>query len=77
MKYTKRDRTEISAEILRAAKNGILKTHLVYKCNLNFDVIKVYLNRLIGGGLLQHDGRHYYTTNVGTDFISHADALRF
>ena len=72
----KRDRTEISAEILRVAKDGALKTQLVYRCNLNFRIVKTYIDRLIGSGLLHHDGRHYFTTECGDDFIFHADALR-
>lgn len=71
----KRDRTEISADILRVAKDGALKTHIVYKANLNFSIVKRYLSRLIGTGLLEKIDDHYFTTPQGREFIYHADTL--
>ncbi len=48
----RRNKLDISAELLYVAKNGARKTHLVYKANLNFVLIKKYLAKLTENGLL-------------------------
>ena len=72
----RRDRTEILADLLRVAQSGALKTQLVYRCNLNFRIIKRYLQTLQDRDLLRKQGNHYYTTERGSEYIVHADALR-
>ena len=60
---------EISSDILRVARGGALKSHLVYKANLNFEVIQRYLGHLIKGGLIENSGRIFRTTEKGVEFI--------
>ncbi len=72
----RRDRTEISADLLKISETGARKTQLVYRGNLNFHIIKKYLRILIDRGLLLKEGDRYYTTEKGRDFVFHADALR-
>ncbi|MCW4040749.1 MAG: winged helix-turn-helix domain-containing protein, partial [Candidatus Bathyarchaeota archaeon] len=42
----RRDKIEIFADILKVAKNGAKKTHIVYKANLNFSTLKNHIKRL-------------------------------
>ena len=66
----RRNYLDIYADILRAARNGAKKTHIVYKANLNFNIVKKYLKRLIDNGLLQDsDGGYYITTWKGIHFL--------
>ncbi|EMR73165.1 hypothetical protein MCGE09_00002, partial [Thaumarchaeota archaeon SCGC AB-539-E09] len=37
---------------LKVAQTGAKKTQIVYQANLNFKIVKKYLNRLIDKGLL-------------------------
>ena len=66
----------ISADILKVARKGAKKTHIIYKANLNFLVVKKYLK------LLQHtklltltENRIYRTTEKGVEYINHFDSL--
>jgi predicted transcriptional regulator len=52
-------------DILKVAKKGAIKTHIVYKTNLNFEIIKKYLKILIDLEMLRYEGRKYYTTEKG------------
>ena len=66
----RRDKIEIFADILKAAKNGAKKTHIVYKANLNFSTLKNHIKRLKEKGLLiQTDGGYYLTTQKGDIFL--------
>lgn len=72
----KRGHLEIARDILEVAKSGARPTALVYKSNLNFNVIKRYLRELEDAGLIvvdviQHgiESRLYTTTEKGLDFI--------
>jgi len=66
----RRDKIEILADILKAAKNGAKKTHIVYKANLNFSTLKNHIKTLKEKGLLiQTDGGFYLTTQKGDKFL--------
>ena len=69
VKKMRRNNLDISAEILQVAQEGAKKTHIVYKANLNFLIVKKYLNNLIEEGLLSKNDTRYYTTDKGRDFI--------
>ena len=66
----RRSSYEISSDILRVARNGALKSHLVYRANLNFEVINRYLRSLKRDGLIENSGRIFRTTEKGVGFIS-------
>lgn len=74
-KPIKRDRTEVTADILRVCSTGATKTEIVYLANLNFKVLKIYLARLLSADLLKPDGKRYYTTGAGEEFIYHAERV--
>jgi len=68
----RRDRLEITAEILRIAKKGVKKTHLVYRANLNHALLEEYLEKLEQQGLIAKNvdpGRRIKTTERGIQFV--------
>jgi len=66
----RRDKIDIIADILKVTLHGAKKTHIVYKANLNFTIIKKYIIRLEEHGLLMKiDGGHYMTTQKGSQFL--------
>jgi predicted transcriptional regulator len=73
----KRDSVGISADILRLAQDGAIKTRIVYGANLNFKIVEGYLSRLMSLGLLENkDGRRMYrTTEKGLAFINRYEEL--
>ncbi len=68
--HVNRNRLEIYDAMLRVAKvnAGARKSHLVYKANLNFEIIKGYLRELLNKGLLRQTGSFYKTTEKGQDY---------
>lgn len=77
LKPMKRDRTAVTADVLRVCSTGATKTEIVYQSNINFRILKTYLARLIPAGLLKQDedGKHYFTTGAGEEFIYHAEKV--
>ena len=71
-----RNNIDITAELLYVAKNGARKTHLVYKANLNFMLIKKYLVRLTENGLLESVDERFYTTDKGTRFLDQYEIMK-
>jgi predicted transcriptional regulator len=73
----KRNNLDISAEILNVATCGVKKTKLVYQANLNFKLIKKYLNSLMERGFIEESKGLYYTTNEGIEFLDKYNELNF
>ncbi len=71
-----RNNIDITADLLYVAKNGARKTHLVYKANLNFMLIKKYLARLTENGLLESVNERFYTTDKGTRFLDQYEIMK-
>jgi predicted transcriptional regulator len=73
----KRSHMEISIDILRVALEGVKKSHIVYKANLNFKIVNGFLDSLLGSGLLIGPTRDriYQTTPKGIDFIECFEGL--
>jgi len=70
--YLRRGRFEIIGEILSLAKDGARKTTIVYRANLNFNVVNRYLQLLVQEGLISPaDGsaRKLKTTEKGLEFL--------
>jgi len=75
----KRSDMEISADILKVTLNGALKSHIVYKANINFQLGKKYLDRLTNSGLIVdsvNGSRVYLTTDKGMEYIKHFEDLK-
>lgn len=76
MKNTKRrNDLDICYDILRVAQGGAKKTRIVYLANLNFKIVKGYLERLIGSELLRQEGRIYYATPEGVTYLTKFENL--
>ncbi len=66
----RRSSADICADILSVALNGAKKSHIVYKANLNFRIVKGYINTLMSGGLLTtEEDERYYSTEKGVEFL--------
>jgi predicted transcriptional regulator len=69
----RRDRLFIIAEILDIAKDGALKTQIMYKANLSFAQLNTYLKLLLNTQLLQktkNEGKTIYrTTKKGLEYM--------
>ena len=70
----KRNNLDIEADILEVARQGTIKTHLVYGANLNFNIVKKYIERLLTKGCLRQEGPLYYTTEKGFEYMNLIDA---
>ncbi|MBW1822462.1 MAG: transcriptional regulator [Deltaproteobacteria bacterium] len=73
----RRNDLDICADILQVARTGAKKTQIVYQANLNFKIVKGYLQRLIANGMLDpnQEKRLFVTTSVGVEFIEQYRAL--
>jgi predicted transcriptional regulator len=66
----RRTSIDVSVDILEAALYGANKTHIVYRSNLNFAIVRSYLDNLLKTGLLTiNDDEKYLTTKKGTKLI--------
>jgi len=78
MVRVRRSRAEVIVNMLNEALNGVNKTRLMYKCNLNFDRFNRYLQELLDTGLIERvDGQAnnqavplYRTTEKGRELLS-------
>lgn len=60
---------DIIAAILRVARKPALKTHILYKCNLSFNQLKIYLDALKHFDLLMEKDGKYETTQRGVQYL--------
>jgi predicted transcriptional regulator len=65
----RRARHDIILEILKAAKNGVKKTKIMYKANLGFDQLKQYLNALKKENFITEESDIWKTTEKGLHAI--------
>lgn len=79
----RRDRHDIVAEILKTARGGKIKTHIMYKAKLSYSQINEYLNLLLEKGFLENMTimrkrqivTMYKTTKRGIEFLDHLEFL--
>ena len=64
----RRNNLDIYADIVKVTNGGAKKTQIVYKCNLNFKIIKKYLAILIEKEFVEHKGKLYFSTAKGKAF---------
>jgi len=61
---------DVIVDILDSAKGGACKTRIVYGANLNFEIVKQYLQDLTQKGMLAvNEQGKYVTTKKGYKFI--------
>ena len=66
---------EIVYSILRASMEGALRTHIMFRCNLNSLQLHLYLQFLVDRSLLDHQNdpsgskNEYKTTDLGRSYM--------
>ncbi|HKZ61911.1 MAG TPA: winged helix-turn-helix domain-containing protein [Nitrososphaera sp.] len=74
-----RGKTQIMGDVLALATSGIRKTHIMYKGNLSYEQVHLYLSELIGRRLIAQDvsqeGVVYRTTDKGREFLFYYNHL--
>ncbi len=69
----RRGKIEITKDILELCITSVNKTTIVYRCNLNFLIVKKYLERCFNNGWLVENkigkGNLYTTTELGKEAI--------
>jgi predicted transcriptional regulator len=70
-----RGKIQIMGDVLALGTSGIRKTHIMYKANLSYEQVHLYLGELIGKRLIEQDvspeGVIYRTTEKGREFLLH------
>ena len=70
-----RGKIQIMGDVLALATSGIKKTHIMYRANLSYEQVHLYLGELIGKRLITQDvspeGVVYRTTEKGREFLLH------
>jgi predicted transcriptional regulator len=68
-----RGKIQIMGDVLGLATSGIKKTHIMYKANLSYEQVHLYLGELIEKRLIAQDvssdGVVYRTTTKGREFL--------
>ena len=68
-----RGKIQIMGDVLALGTSGIKKTHIMYKANLSYEQVHLYLGDLIGKRLIAQDvssdGVIYRTTEKGREFL--------
>jgi predicted transcriptional regulator len=75
-----RGKIQIMGDVLALGTSGIKKTHIMYKANLSYEQVHLYLGELIGKRLIEQDvsssdGVIYRTTEKGREFLLHYTRL--
>ena len=75
MKY--RSRTDIAAAILQIAKNGAIKTHIMYKAFMSYPQLTEYLAMLQETDMLEFNQAQkvFVTTKTGEHFLHMYESL--
>jgi predicted transcriptional regulator len=69
-----RGKIQIMGDVIALATSGIKKTHIMYRANLSYEQVTLYLGELIGKRLISQDvsspdGVVYRTTEKGREFL--------
>jgi predicted transcriptional regulator len=79
VKSQRRSHTDIVAEILLTACNGVKKTQIVYGANLNFKLVNRYLDQLEKTGLITKNIERtgvVKTTERGAKYLKYYSELK-
>lgn len=73
MEIKNRSRMDIYYDILTAARRSVRKTHIMYRSNLSYKQLDIYLTNLVRNNLIEEvqddDARVYIVTSRGLNFI--------
>ena len=73
----RRDRHDIVAEILKTARDGEKKTHIMYDARLSHSQLESYLELLDRNGMIVYEDGVYKTTPKGLLFVKELEAVNF
>ena len=74
---TRRSKDEILTQILEACdREGMIKTRIIYVCNINFKEVNLYLERMVHAGLMEVKENTYRTTKKGVEALGYFRAFR-
>lgn len=71
----RREKLEITIEILEFCKTEARKTNLVYGVNINFELADRYLTQLIAKGFVEKRGDKFITTKEGKCYLEKASEV--
>lgn len=69
----RRHKLDVVFEILSLAQVGVKRTRLVYLTNINFSMLRKYLNVLFRMGLIEDRDKMLVTTPKGVRFVEEYD----
>ena len=72
--FKRRESLVISIAILKAAKHGIRKTHLLSSVSMSSEQLNKYTEFLKAQGLVEEYGNLYQTTREGLELIEEFDS---
>ena len=78
MSKKRRSTFQILTEILKIGQNGVKKSHIVYRANLNFTILEKYLKSLKKAGLMigpTSGSRFYKTTEKGVKYLNNFESF--
>ena len=75
-----RGKIQIMGDVLALGTSGIKKTHIMYRANLSYEQVHLYLGELISKRLIAQDvssadGIVYRTTEKGREFLQYYTRL--
>ena len=75
-----RGKIQIMGDVLALGTSGIKKTHIMYRANLSYEQVHLYLGELIAKRLIAQDvsspdGIMYRTTERGREFLQYYTRL--
>ena len=75
-----RGKIQIMGDVLALGTSGIKKTHIMYRANLSYEQVHLYLGELIAKRLIAQDvsssdGIVYRTTEKGREFLHYYTRL--
>ncbi len=75
--YRYRNRIDIIAELLDAARGGATKTKMMYKAMISFEQLKEYLKMLAENDLIVYDegSQRFATSDKGYQFLNRYEDL--
>jgi predicted transcriptional regulator len=72
----RRNSLDIYSDILNVSEYGAKKTQIVYRANLNFNIVKKHIDALMERGFVEKDDRLYFTTERGKNFVENYRQLK-
>lgn len=70
MNQKHRSRERIFFEILKTSRDPTRISRIVYRCNLNFQIVKGYIDELKSTGMILEKNGNFEATSKGFEYVS-------